>query len=389
MNDEEYGHRLLQPLRQEPAGPPAIDVARAMREGHRRRSRRWWAASSAVALLATGLTGGLLVADRDEPRPDRILPAGCTVAALPTGSHKGAHASGIDATGAWIVGSTDFVGEPGPSSILVWHNGALVTDVKAPNRRKGTGGMRMADINASGVAVGTNNDGWSEPYVVEGGRFRKLAGGAGDANAINDAGVIVGTVGPSERPPVRWASSDAEPEPLPLPDDYRGSFSTAIDIAADGTIVGTINLRPYLWWPDGTHGYLEPLPIPGRRKYEFEPSAIRNGWVYGKVWSSESRRESDPPLPGDSTAFRYELRTRTWQVAGAVLKSSPPGTTETTTYANGTVLSLPSYQFPAPVGPVQSMVRSISDDARTVTGTTADTGREGVMPQAMPVIWRC
>jgi hypothetical protein len=53
VNDEEYGSRLLHPLRGEPAGPAAIDVVRAMREGRRMRRRRWWTGGSALTVLRT------------------------------------------------------------------------------------------------------------------------------------------------------------------------------------------------------------------------------------------------------------------------------------------------------------------------------------------------
>jgi hypothetical protein len=411
VNDDEYGSRLLNPLRGEPAGPPAIDVVRAMREGRRMRSRRWWAGGSALAaLLAAGLTGGLLVANR-EPEPSPIRPAACTAAALPIGKHRDVEVTGADPSGAWIVGTTAYKeGGPTPNSILVWHNGELVTDVKPTELRKGSDGVRMADINASGIAVGANTDGYPDPYVIEGGKIRKLAGGLGEADAINDAGVIVGKAGPpNQERPVRWTSPDADPVPLPLPDDPRSVRSRVTDITPDGTVIGTINWKAYLWRPDGAHGYLETPAVEGRRVNGFTPMVQREGWLYGALHTAapDSKTPSRPPN-GRAEVYRYELSTGAWQkvtddwkqaqLAGAGPEGENPLQAEPKIYVGQSVLELPPLAPPAPLpasapsdlSPGGSRVDFLSDDARVAAGTATDF-RNGKLSdrRSVPVIWRC
>ncbi|MCM4076883.1 hypothetical protein [Paractinoplanes hotanensis] len=407
MNDDEYGPRLLSPLREEPAGPPAIDVVRAMREGRRMRRRRWWTGGSALAaLLAAGLTGGLLVADRGTPRPDPVLPAACAPGALPIGLHENVEVTGGDPTGAWIVGySREPRGSGIPSSILVWHNGALVTDVKPPALKKGSGGVWMNDVNSSGVAVGGNFDGDPEPYVIEGGRIRKLAGGIGDADAINEAGVIAGKVvargePPTSERPARWASPGAEPVLLPLPDDLNKIATKVVDVAGDGTVIGGINMKAYLWRPDGSHGYLKLPAIEGERVNGFTPMALRQGWLYGALFTSPPGATS-PPRPGIGKAavHRYELRTGAWQkVADDLRQAQVAGDNaerfvqdEPKTYDGLSILDLPPYVTPAPApdaSPGGTSVEVLSDDAGVASGTTVGFEADGSMT-AVPVIWRC
>jgi hypothetical protein len=316
--------------------------------------------------------------------------------------------TGADPTGAWVVGTTLQAGRSAPTSILVWHNGELVTDVKPTELRKGSAGVWMTDVNASGVAVGGNYDGYPDPYVIEGGKIRKLAGGLGQANAINDAGVIVGKAGPPNKErPVRWASPDADPVPLPLPEDPSSADSRITEITPDGTVIGTIGGKAYLWRPDGTHGYLETPAVEGRRVNGFEPMALREGWLYGGLYTAapDSKSPARPPH-GKAAVYRYELATGAWQKVTddpkqAQLADAGPGwdnprQTEPKVFVGQSVLDLPTHapltpaSAPAGLFPGGTRVDSLSDDARVAAGTTTDF-RNGKLSErrSVPVIWRC
>ncbi|MGK5678995.1 hypothetical protein [Actinoplanes sp. URMC 104] len=410
MNDDDYGFLLLRPLREEPSGPPAIDVVRAMREGRRMRRRRWWTGGSALAAtLVAALTGGILVAGQDKPSPgpdlppDPILPAACTAGTLPMGRHTSAEVTGGDPSGAWLVGVSEaHVPTPGvPHSILVWHDGKLVADVTPPDIRKGSAGVRMGDINASGVAVGGNSDGYPDPYVLAGGKARRLAGGRGEAVAINDAGVIAGQVGtPGKEKPVRWRSPDAQPEPLPLPAGIGDQRASVVDIAPDGTIVGEVEWRAYLWRPDGTGGYLDLPKVGGREANGFMPMVFGHGWLYGTL-STPVAASADPglPLPGagrDTMLYRYELRSGTWQELNSDRREAQVAGTkfgqfmaaEPKVFAGRSVLSLPAYAAPVMEGTGNFVIENVSDDVRVVAGTVWSGNADPSKP-AVPIIWRC
>ncbi|MBU2661907.1 hypothetical protein KOI35_00150 [Actinoplanes bogorensis] len=408
MNDDEYGTALLRPLAGEPTSPPRIDVVKAMRDGRRMRRRRWWRGGSALTVaIAAALTGGLLMANQDTPRPqpdlppDPILPASCTAAELPAGPHKSAEVSGGDGSGAWLVGVSD-AHDPTPSvphSVLVWHDGELVADVRPPGLRKGSIGVRMNDINSSGVAVGSNLEGNSEPWVFADGKVRKLAGGAGEAVAINDAGVIAGqSGGDAKRRPVRWASPTAQPVPLPLPPEVSPLETRITDIAPDGTIAAEVGWRTYLWRPDGTGGFL-PLPTVGGKKANgFMPMAFAFGWLYGTVTTPITGPSAPPPGVGggDTHLYRVEPNTGTWQkLPGDPQQVQVAGTSfgqfmtpKPEVFAGREVLNLPAYGAPVMSGTGNTVVENVSDDARFAAGTVWSGNADPSKP-AVPVIWRC
>ena len=393
MNDEEYGVLLLRPLDGEPDAPSRIDVARAMSDGRRMRRRHWWTAGPALAAVtATAVAGGVLATDQDRrPRPvlppEPPVPAACAIDLLPMGRHTSAEVSAGDTSGRWLVGMSDpMTPEPAvPQSLLVWRDGKLVTDLRPP-----AAGVRMTDINASGVAVGMNDIGTDFPHVYRDGKLSRLAGGPGSAWAINDAGVIVGQVGTADQRPVRWQSPTAQPAPLPLPDGARPAEADIRDIAADGTIVGTVGGEGYLWRPDGTGLVLTPPRAKGGLQGSFEPLVFRYGWIYGEV------RTPERDGPGaTSLTWRYEPRTRTWEQLGRTTMETQIGgvfggfgSASPTVYVGRSVLSLPGHTASAGAGMDSYIIQSVSADARVVAGT-AESGRADPSKPGAPIIWRC
>ncbi len=257
--------------------------------------------------------------------PDPVVPAACTVDVLPMGRHTSAEVSAGDPAGTWLAGLSDpHYSRPAvPRSLLVWRDGELVADVKSPD-----GGVRMTGVNASGVAVGAYDLGTDYPYVYRNGQIRKLAGGPGQAVAINDAGVIVGQLGPADkgeagalgftrsgaaagvarggRPGV-----DAGPGHHPGRDGLRGDSVRRLPVVT---------------------GRRRPLPqtVAGGRRARgvgFRPSAFPHGWLYGDVpsrWrtTSTSRAASATSrerAPGSRSAGKHRRR------------RSPPGSARRST----------------------------------------------------------
>jgi len=401
MNDDEYAALMLRPLAGEPAGPPGIDVPKAMRDGRRLRSRRWWTGSLGT-LLATGLiTGGVLLAPgrHETPLPDLppdpAVPAACTAGRLPAAGHRSAEVKAGDSTGRWLIGTSDALSKkPG---VLVWHDGKVVADrpVQAD----------VWDINASGVGVGSRRiNGKDYPYVIRDGRLIRLPGGIGDAAAINDAGVIVGTIGQNDQArPARWRTPDSPPELLPAALGIPGT-ATMIDIAPDGTAaVAASSLRPgipttgengrpnpdawrhftALWTPDGK---VRALEAPGDT--DFHAVGFAYGWLYGGGF---------PPVPGQGPLLRYHPDTGTWQqVAPAHRKAQVTGPSRwgkfiadvPAIYVGTGVLELPKEMDAVRRGSGDFLVETASDNAHVVAGTGVGVNSDPTKP-FQPIIWTC
>jgi hypothetical protein len=386
MNDDEYGRILLEPLRGEPSGLPAIDVALAMRGG--RRKRRW--SFGGLAVIGAGLvTGGLLLvpAQHDNPKPGPVLPpdppvpASCTVTKLDLGGLHSAEISAADRAGRWLLGAGD-VKPFKYGTLLVWHDGKLVAKV-----RNTSPVLLPSDVNAHGTAVGST-DGASVPYVYAQGKLTRLKGGRGEAVAINDDGSIAGTVETDGRAyPVRWPSPGAEPRRLRMPADVRGIVRIR-DMAADGTIVGEIDGMAYLWFADGSVRAVGVPPV-AHGQGGFMPQGFQFGWVYGRTVNN-----------GLSDIYRYEVRTGTWQAVAA----GPAGEAQVATVGwSGplTVMSLHPAIFvgravlPLPVdadlraGGVDAVsIATVTDDAHVVTGTALSSIADLSKPER-PLLWRC
>jgi hypothetical protein len=401
-DDERHALALLSPLAGEPVGPARIDVARAMREGRRRRTSRWWAGATAVvAVTATTAAGGTLAMaalDRPSPKPARPAPApsitvaappvgpeDCTVTRLPTNGVKKALVTAGDPTGRWLTGRT-YPGNTGPSRpLIVWKDGKI-----AANPKVSGGDQRLQDINSHGVAVGSSWDPDQIPILYAGSKVTTLSGGDGEASALNDAGVIVGVLGDLDgRRPVRWTSATAQPGRLPLP--ARVLWGEALDIDEEGNVLGRVGAARqigtgYLWLADGKVRRM-PLPKDGdRQSTEFWPEAIRNGWVVGRATFD---------VEGGTTFeyYRYSLAT------GRYEQLAPEGGQPAKVAANGWMLGEtgPKIMITSDAGRITVlpgygkattddayMPSSLSDDGRIAAGYKSGPGTEN-----QPLLWRC
>jgi hypothetical protein len=384
MNDDEFGALLLRPLAGEPAGPPRIDVAKAMRDGRRLRRRRWWTGGTALAAATTtAVAGGVLATatgpDKPQPDlpPDPSMPTACTVQRLPLGAHTSVEVTGGDPSGTYLVGSSDpTYGKK--HAVLVWRDGKLIADVPVPDVT-----LTMSDINGSGVAVGGSSEGSRNPYIYRDGKVSKLRGGQGNAIAINDAGVIIGTLHKDGGPVlVRWATPDAEPQPLPA--DTSSSSDEVYDLAEDGAIIGQIgglNGNGYLWLPDGSQRLITPPPVDGATA--FIPNTFRNGWIYGVV------RIGRADTGSSSVSYRYEPRSETWQPLPELNDpgQQPKASDALKVRVGDRLLQLPPYT-PATDNGDLALAETVSADARTFAGSTVSATANPELDIA-PLLWRC
>lgn len=395
---------LLSPLAGDPPGPSRIDVALAIVEGRRRRRTRWWASGLAVvAVTATTAAGGTLAfsaVGRPSPAPPRPIasplpsvtvaapPAGplaCRVTRLPTDGVRKALVTGGDPSGRWHVGRTYPPSGGASRPLVVWKDGRLADEIRISGEDQ-----TLKDINSLGAAVGFSFDRGARPYAYRAGKTTRLAGGTGRATAINDAGVIVGALGSDvQTRPVRWSSTAARPENLPMP---AGAYSgTATDIDEVGNVLGTISMKRtdigtgYLWLADGTTR-LMPMPeVGGRRATEFWVAAMRNGWVAGRAAVETA----------DGTSFgyfRYRIATNRYEPlpveSGMPARVAANGwvigeaLTPVITDNAGTMTVLPTYQQQK--GQVDYLISSYSDDGLVVAGYAVGDDLHN-----LPLLWRC
>jgi hypothetical protein len=401
--DDHDAVRLLSPLAGEPAGPARIDVTRAMTEGRRRRRTRWWASGVAVvAVTATTAAGGTLAFSalgRPAPAPSRPVagpspsvgvaapPAGpkdCRVTRLPTGGVEKSLVTGGDPSGRWQVGRLYPASSGATRSLVVWRDGKIVDRVEP-----GGDDDSFSDINTRGQAVGFGFQPDARPYAYRDGTVSPLAGGEGTATAINDQGVVVGSLGPIyQGRPVRWPAITARPQRLPLPAGAK--FGDATDIDEAGNVVGTVTGgneegTAYLWLADGS---VRRMPMPesdGRQADMFWPAAIRNGWVVGRSVIDTANARSFGFYRYRIATGRYEeLKVGSGMPARVAANGWVLGEGASpviTTGAGGTTV-LPKY--PKLTGEQQYLVASFSDDGLVAAGYSSGENGEN-----QPLLWRC
>jgi uncharacterized membrane protein len=398
VNDQ-VGKRLRRTLEQQAdsvvEGPRFVaeDIVRAGRAvTRRRRAAKVWTAVAAAASLAVlvivapGVVKAALhqgnpvpVASRSAP-PPRGLPANCPVERLPVPAHSVMDmVTGMDSTGRYIVGRTNPGGKDARMDMLLWDNGTLRVVALPGDQQLPTA------VNSSGVAVGVSGMYNEQAWVYRAGTATYLQGSRPThANAINDAGVIVGTEDFTR--PVVWRTASSQPQALPTPPGvWEG---TAADIDDDGTIVGTLHRqyttldRAYVWLPDGQ---LRELPLPvidGTEAVKTRARSIAGDWVAGTAQG-----------PTGDVATRWNLRTgdiQTFPVLrfpgsgisadGWLVGNDNHGQAVLATHPDS--LTLPDLNNHNNL--MANLAVTISDDGHLIAG---DGSAGGALPE--PVIWRC
>jgi hypothetical protein len=195
------------------------------------------------------------------------VPDECTVAEL--AAPGGIRLTGGDPTGRYLLGAS-----AAADSVWVWAD-RILHKVQLPARD-----AILNDVNAAGVAVGTATSGnGRQPYAYSTAKGAVRLSGlvSGEALAINESGEIAGNDLANNRP-VRWSAIDAPPAELPLPANTK--HAAAFDLDDDGTVVGMVNDRAFVWPPYGAGRY---LTLPPESNTYAAAEKVRNGWVSGRV----------------------------------------------------------------------------------------------------------
>ncbi|MCA2212429.1 hypothetical protein [Jidongwangia harbinensis] len=369
---------LFAPLDAEPDAPSRVDIVAAMATGRRHKRGRVAAAGAAVVALAGGTAiGGTLAFSGAAPEP---LPD-CVAVPLPMAGFSSIDVTGADPSGRYIAGQADPVwGQK--SSVVVWRDHEIVDVLRRP-------GVLLSDFTSRGVGVGRDAE-QRRAYVYRDGKLATLDGGPAAAFAVNEDGVIVGSVGDR---PARWAAAGAAPTPLPVPSGVTRGAAT--EITDDGTIVGWLEIddkfprQAYLWRADGTHGPLTLPTVDGERAVGFEAESIRDGWIYGqirvldKVVTAGGPSASTAPGVTSLTAFkdlpfRYEVATGRWDRL-----SRPADRSRAFFYVGDRVLSLPPN--PEADEPTYYTADTVGEDGRSAAGD--DNAVSGGLFR--PVSWQC
>jgi uncharacterized membrane protein len=306
--------------------------------------------------------------------------------------------SGADPSGRYIVGRSYPRG--GGYQAVMWHDGKA-RKVMLPGDLEES----LRDVNSAGTAVG-----WSYaksgpvPYVYRNGKVSKLPGvKRGSANAINDAGAIVGE-DETAQAPVVWPSATARPVRLPVPAGTERA--AALDIDEDGTTVGSLGEeRPYVWFPDGTHRELPMPTIEGKPAVNARAFTIRNGWATGVADNGVGRDGRNPEAKASTEAGKKapapKLTAVSWHVrSGEVRTSDDFDLRADATNAQGWQVGISKQGRPVliagadpvrlpelaphPPGRLTTIPSTLSDDGRLVAGQSDDAS--GTI---QAVVWRC
>jgi uncharacterized membrane protein len=414
---------LLHNLDDDPRTPSTVDIQRAIQSGRRIRRNRGYAYAGAAAATTLAVAGVAIfgiphgnssrpapvvasksASPKASPKPAYTIPgtkdwtapvaapvSSCTLDRLTVpGGVAQALISSADPTGQYIVGRS--YPKDGYQAVL-WHNGKG-RNINLPGDLEES----LTDVNSSGAAVGwswisTGGADGPVPYAYQGGKVVKLTGPKlGYANAINDAGAIAGSDEVAHDALI-WSSVTAKPTKLPVPSGTQAA--TAADIDEDGTTVGSLDLKvPYVWFADGTH---KALPLPtykGKKAVSARAFHVRNGWVTGVADANEEARNGGGN-DADMWSVRWNLRTGEVKVfpdllfgANGVNASGWQTGLNAKSRAvlvltDGKRIELPQLS-PHPVGTLNNIPYSISDDGKTITGQSDDAG-----DTIHAVVWHC
>jgi hypothetical protein len=404
----------LRELDDDSFAPPRVDLMAAMATGRaRRRNRRLAGAGASVVGVVAVIAAAPFALDAIHHHAKAPAPiAAASTGATPTFSASSAPTALTCVEHRLPVPdrqlSTSATGEPSGrylegnvyssaghlAEAVIWDNGKVSATFSIPGASQDAG---LVDISSTGVAIGTSYSGDSErSWIYQDAKVSRLAGPAGaGAVAINDQGVVVGTLQPpgsGDQTPIVWRTPTSTAKRLPLPANSAGG--QAQDIDADGTIVGTLSLTKtpgadegVAWRPDGT---IRILPLPAIKGV----NGLRIHQIHDGIISAEAEI-----ITKDESAFvpvTYDLKTgaynkfqvgpmwmRASNARGWIIGSGVPGEAIILwTPGTGPITLKSGYPRNSPLA-----ITSITDDGNTIIGTdTATKNGEGVY---FPVAWRC
>lgn len=361
---------------------------------------------AAPALVLAGVSAPAVAASRTTPtgapgaqNAVAASPTSCALhrLPLPVGT-RNVEVTGGDPSGRYLLGRVlpgATAPVPGAPHVVVWHDGRVESAPRHP------GGLKLSDVNSSGVAVGSAGAyPAAPPSVYRSGVVSPLPGARfGVATAINENGTIAGVsfVGTDERAvALRWASATAKPVVLPLPAGYTLRSVNGID--EDGTVVGVASTSAdapvgYVWRPDGI-GYRLPRPPETERLVVtgYEAADIRDGRVAVNGWVSDDDgervmfwtfqydvRAGQYRQVGPWMSYRWvyaaAVNAAGWFAGGGGLDTAWPSLVTDDGFQELPRLTTPT--------DFDTVARTVSDDGRVIGGT-ASRGDD-----SEPIVWRC
>ena len=404
-----YATGLLAELRDRDVPPLDVDLDRAMTTGRRRvRVRRAAVAGLAAATGLLAVAGVLVTLDpAPGPAPDTAagtatgpatgpatggargtdppvaggLPA-CTVKALavPAGAPH-VSATAVDPSGRYVVGyaaASEETGEQGAA--LLWDAGT-VRNLNVPGFA-----AAASAVNSAGTVAGTvTRDHDLVAWVYRDGQVTTLPtldGRPSSVSGINERGDIVGIVylANDVTTAVLWpADRPGTVRPLAAP-----GAAGAVALAADGTVVGFVAGRPYLWQPDGTG---RDLPVPAGAVIT-RALDVAGDWAIG-VASEAMGPESQPAVRWNFRDGRMEKLppvtpaavTNDGVVIGTAALPGPdrPHTGAVRVDGNGAIAALPHVDARRNTG----FAIAATPDGRVIVGG------ESADESTTPVRWDC
>ncbi|GAA2329276.1 hypothetical protein [Dactylosporangium salmoneum] len=411
LNEHNAGD-LLRTLPGHSPRPPAVDIARAMREGRRRRTTRRATVAGAIGVAVLVVAGlpAVLLTNRDNSAPpagtptttpastqrpsvppavpNAPVPTSCRAERLPENGNGQTLMTAADPTGKIFYGLTDPSG--GDQAVVRWQDGKL-TKVPVPGAYP-----TVSAVNANGLAAGYSGGRDQEKaFLLRDGRIVDLPRPEDiEPVGINSYGDVVGHwIGSAHARPAVWRDLSAEPEFLPLPEGAVWGEPKAI--ADDGTVVGVVSFGSqqwaYAWAPDGTPRRLavpEGTPITPTGGPNPGPSVVAE-WARGDWASGMVAKYTDRAQP-----VRWNLRTgKVEGLSGITIPGGPVNglgwVAGETTDGHGVLLA-GGKRIPLPDaygyhGRVPANTPSfVSDDGRVVAGQSFDT--HGAYHA---VLWRC
>ncbi len=352
-----------------------VDAALASAR-HRRRLGRAAVLASATVAVASILLGlsfsipgnkATTIASKPPSPVTELFPASCVANSLPlpTGVAYSSITAG-DPTGRFIAGQLD-PGDDRRRRPVFWVDGQA--QLPSPPGED----PAFTDINSQGTAVGSSTIRNTKGQLVttawhfQNGKFTTLKGLNPTARAINEQGIIVGTVDMS---PARWRDANAEPEILDVPAGIAGPL-TVTGVDEDGSMLATPRV---LWHADGT-----PSLLPSG----FGGVAIRHRWLSGRSSQTGARLNLRTGqlemLDGNLLGLFSVISANGW-VAG----QSKDDKLRLAIPSRHLELLPPSRGLPAKGKPV-----FISDDGRTVGGLFEEEFGPNREYRAIAVVWRC
>ncbi|MEJ3745348.1 hypothetical protein WEI85_18900 [Actinomycetes bacterium KLBMP 9797] len=398
--EKDRDHAAMRTLLSSVGAPPGGHImgSALLADGRRIRRRRRSAASVAGVFVITAVAlGGYGVVDRTRDVP--TVPAAeasppsapCTVTALglPAKATSGAVNAGSP-NGGYLAGFSSVGGSP--PTPLRW-DGTRAEPIGVAGSGEAQG------VNDDGVVVGNGQSaaGRSFAWAYANGTVTELpipTGWTGaEANAVNARGDVAGTLfGPDRAAAVVWRNTGSTTRAEIL--DAPQARAMAWGISDEGIVVGTLDdgrqPQPYRW---DAHGKGQRLTTPAGYTGG-AARGVRGDWAYGYAYRSTGTPTGTPPSRGTyrqqpqedaDTAGLWNLRTGQFVAVaadGEVEDVSSGGATVVNRAGGGALLR-------GPDGVIRELPGLSTTDTTAAYARSDDGTRAAGVSAHTPVRWTC